>query len=98
LALIGFAFSPNPGFQAKNEENWVCLAPMGTPPPGVPSNGPELASIGFVFAADLRFYARNEGNWVCLAPLMTADRAVPARRLSIADRVLGNGRVGLNWI
>jgi hypothetical protein len=30
--------------------------------------------------------------------LMTAHRTIPARRLSISDWVLGNGRVGLNWI
>ena len=37
LALIGFAFSRDPHFQARNHENWVCLAPTCTPRPPLPT-------------------------------------------------------------
>jgi hypothetical protein len=112
LAFIGFAFSTNLRFSARNAENWLCLARFDHPGPSdfllasdfQGSSGlcrkerAGLALIGFASSPDPRLQAKNAGNWVCFARLMTPRRAVSTRRLSLCDWVLGNAQVGLNWV
>jgi hypothetical protein len=55
LALIGFVIELDRRFWLTNTGNWVCLAPMGTPPPAGALRRPAGARLALFFHPILVF-------------------------------------------